>query len=220
MKYIDISHEIENEMITYKGLPAPLICDYLSREESKSHYDGETFHIAKIDMVVNTGTYIDCPFHRYEEGKQFHEILLERMVNLQGIMVEAPYKESKEIGVTYFQGLDVTNKAVLVNTGWDSFWRQDQYFEDNPYLTEEAARYLKDKGALMVGIDSLNIDDTRSKSRPVHSTLLAENILIIEHLCNLGQVPKNQEFKVSAAPPKIKGIGSFPVRVYVELQAN
>lgn len=218
MSLIDISHEIDNGLITYKGLPAPVICDYLSREESRHHYDGETFHIGKIDMVVNTGTYIDCPFHRYENGDQFNEISLDRLVNIPAVLVHAHYRESKEVGRVHFENLDLKGKAVLVSTGWDIFWEQDDYFEHNPYLTEEAAIYLRDQGAILVGIDSLNIDDTRSKARPVHSILLAENILIIEHLCNLRNVPANQPIKVSAAPPKIKGIGSFPVRVYVEVE--
>lgn len=217
MGLIDISHDIESGLITYKGLPAPVICDYLNREESRNHYDGETFHIGRIDMVVNTGTYIDCPFHRYEEGNQFTNIPLNRLVNIPALLVPASYKQSKEVGKQFFEGLDVKNKAVLVYTGWDHFWRHDEYFENNPYLTEEAAIFLRDAGAIMVGIDSLNIDDTRSKARPVHSTLLKEDILIIEHLCNLSEVPFNQPIKVSAAPPKIKGIGSFPVRVYVEV---
>ena len=202
---IDISHQIEDGMITYKGLPAPIICDYLSREESKSHYDGETFHIGRIDMVVNTGTYMDCPFHRYEDGKQFTDIELDRLVNIPAVVIHASYKESKEVGKTHFENVDVKGKAVLVHTEWDDFWRQDAYFEHNPYLTEEAAIYLRDEGAIMVGIDSLNIDDTRSKSRPVHSTLLKESVLIIEHLCKLNQIPDNQNIKVSAAPTKNKG---------------
>ena len=204
-------------MITYKGLPAPVICDYLSREDSRSHYDGETFHIGKIDMVVNTGTYMDCPFHRYEDGEQFTDIKLDRLVNIPGVIIEADHKESKEVGISNFKNANVRGKAVLVETSWDKFWRQDAYFENNPFLTEEAAIYLRDQGAVMVGIDSLNIDDTRKKSRPVHSVLLKENILIIEHLCNLSAIPKGSPFTVSAAPPKIKGVGSFPVRVYCEV---
>ena len=216
MKLIDISHSIEEGLITYKGLPAPIICDYLSREDSRSHYDGETFHIGRVDMVVNTGTYIDCPFHRYADGKQFTDINLERLVNIPAAMVRKHHSESKEVGLADIENLSVEGKAVLINTGWDEYWEQDTYFEFNPYLSLEAAEFLRDQGAVLVGIDSLNIDDTRSKSRPVHSVLLRENILIIEHLCNLIQIPDNQDIKVSAAPPRIEGVGSFPVRVYVE----
>ncbi|MEQ9427070.1 MAG: cyclase family protein [Cyclobacteriaceae bacterium] len=218
MSYIEISHEIENGMITYKGLPAPIICDYLSREDSRAHYDGETFHIAKIDMVVNTGTYIDCPFHRYDDGKQFTDIALSQLVDIPGVLVSKHHSISKKFDLSDFEGKEVTGKAVLLHSGWDEFWRQDQYFEDNPYLSEEAAVYLNEQGVKMVGIDSINIDDTRDKARPVHSTLLANDILIIEHLCNLTAIPEGKEFKVSAAPPKIKGVGSFPVRVYCKLE--
>ena len=217
MKLIDISHSITHGLITYKGLPAPIICDYLSREESRNHYDGETFHIGKVEMVVNTGTYIDCPFHRYEDGEEFTHIDLNRLVNLEAVIVRVPFDASKEIGVKHFQDVDVNGKAVLIHTGWDAFWEQEKYFEYNPFLSVDAARYLVENKALLVGIDSLNIDDTRSKSRPVHTSLLGNNILIIEHLCNLDQVPDNQLIKVSAAPPKIEGVGSFPVRVYVEV---
>ena len=217
MRFVDISHVIEDGLITYKGLPAPIICDYLSREESRSHYDGETFHIGRVHMVVNTGTYIDCPFHRYEDGRQFTDIELNKLVGLPVELIHAPYQESREIGPSFFENYDLKGKAVLVHTGWDVFWRQDAYFEYNPYLTEGAAIYLRDQGVGLVGIDSINIDDTRSKSRPVHSVLLRDDILIIEHLCKLIQIPDNQIVKLTVAPPKIKGVGSFPVRAFVEI---
>ncbi len=117
----------------------PIICDYLSREESRNYYDGETFHIGRIDMVVNTGTYIDSPFHRYESGDQFTENFIDRMVST--------YNESKEVGISHFENLDMKGKAVLINTGWDAFWEQDAHFENNPYLSKEASIYLRDRGS-------------------------------------------------------------------------
>ncbi len=213
-KLIDLSHTIEDGMITYKGLPAPLICDYLSHDDSKSLYEDAEFQISTIEMVANSGTYIDCPFHRYRDGKDISQTPLEQFANLKGVMVKANYKDEIEIDVERFKGIDVANKAVLVQTNWSEHWQTDTYFENHPYLTESAACYLRDHGVKLVGIDSYNIDDTRSKRRPVHSVLLKEEILIVEHLCNLKSIPVDAEFTFNAVPPKIKGAGAYPVRAY------
>jgi arylformamidase len=214
VNFIDLSHTIESGMITYKGLPAPLVCDYLSREKSREFYEpGTEFQIGKIEMVTNTGTYLDCPFHRYENGEDLSEVNLERCANLEGVLVEADYRNGIGISRKYFEMKDVRGKAVLVRTNWSEHWRTDAYFENHPFLTEDAALYLKDQGAILVGIDSHNIDDTRGRKRPVHSVLLKAGILIVEHLCNLSALPK-KNFYFNAVPPKFKGVGTFPVRAY------
>jgi arylformamidase len=217
-RLIDLSHTIEHGLITYKGLPAPLICDYISRERSKDFYqEGTQFQIGKIEMVSNTGTYIDSPFHRYENGKDLSELALERLAGLEAIVVRADFNEGIEVGKHFFEKINVFQKAVLVNTNWSKYWRTDAYFENHSFLSEEAAFYLRDQGALLVGIDSHNIDDTRKKSRPVHSVLLGSEIVIAEHLCNLDQLP-NENFTFTAVPPKIKGMGTFPVRAFATLK--
>jgi arylformamidase len=216
-RLIDLSHTIENGIITYKGLPAPVICDYLSREESKKFYsEGTSFQIGKIEMVSNTGTYVDCPFHRYENGNDLSETPLEHFAELKGIIVRIPFRERLNVNSESFENLDLEGKAVLVHTGWDIHWNTDSYFSNHPFLTEDAALYLKDRNVRLVGIDSHNIDDTGTNSRPVHSTLLGSGILIVEHLCNLGSIP-DEEFIFSAVPPKFKGVGTFPVRAMARL---
>jgi len=212
-KLIDLSHTVESGMITYKGLPAPVICDYLSREESRSHYSGGTeFHIGKIEMVANTGTYVDSPFHRFADGTDLAGLPLESLANLPGIVVRAT-ETGPAIGAEVFHGLDVKGKAVLVHTGWAHHWGTDQYFEGHTFLTGEAAAYLVEAGASFVGIDSLNIDDTNDGSRPVHTQLLQANIPVCEHMCNLEQLP-DSDFRFHAVPVKIKAFGTFPVRAY------
>ena len=211
---IDLSHTIEDGMITYKGLPAPIICDYLSREQSRSHYaEGTEFQIGKIEMVANTGTYLDSPFHRYADGKDLAELDLETLADLDGVVVRAARIGNRAIARAAFADLDVRGKAVLVHTGWSAHWRTDQYFEGHPFLTEDAAIYLAEAGAALVGIDSLNIDDTADGRRPVHTTLLGAEIPIVEHMCGLEQLP-DAGFKFFAVPPKVKGFGTFPVRAF------
>lgn len=204
-------------MITYKGLPAPLICDYWSREYSRQFYAaGTEFQIGKIEMVANTGTYLDSPFHRFADGKDLSELPLASLARLDGQVVRVPWQAGRSIQRTAFAGLDLRGVAVLVHTGWDTHWRTDQYFEGHPFLTEDAAQYLVDKGAALVGIDSLNIDDTADGRRPVHSLLLRAEIPIVEHLRGLEQLP-NHGFRFFAVPVKVKGFGSFPVRAFAVL---
>src|SRR5262245_51185448 len=207
---VDVSHVVEHGLVTYKGLPAPLVCDFLSREQSKSIYaPGTEFHIGKIEMVANTGTYLDSPFHRYATGKDVAELPLERLANLPGVVISADLSQGRAITRGAFQGHELRGKAVLVRTGWDMHWRTDQYFEGHPYLTADAAKYLRDAGAALVGIDSLNIDDTGDLSRPVHSRLLAAEVPIVEHLRVLDQLPA-EDFRFFAVPVKVKGMGTFP----------
>lgn len=217
---IDLSHTVEHGLITYKGLPAPIICDYLSREASRKLYaPGTEFQIGKIEMVANTGTYLDSPFHRYAEGKDLSELSLEQLANLPAIKIVArdvPYIDAALITKSISAKTDLAGKAVLVETGWSRHWKTDQYYEGHPFLTEDAARFLRDAGAVLVGIDSHNIDCTADGNRPVHSTLLRENILIVEHMADLDRVP-TAGFKFSALPVKIKGFGTFPVRAFAEL---
>lgn len=214
---IDLSHTIEHGLITYKGLPAPIICDYLSREESKKHYaEGTSFQIGKIELVANTGTYLDSPFHRYENGKDLAELELGSLAGVDGVRVRVP-GNVRAIGPSLFEGVAVKGKAVLIQTGWSRHWRTDQYFEDHSFLTEAAAQLLRDEGARIVGIDSYNIDDTSDGNRPAHSILLGSNIPIVEHMCNLEQLPETG-FVFFAVPPKIRAFGTFPVRAFASVQ--
>lgn len=211
--FIDVSHIVEHGMVTYKGLPAPLICDYLSREASKRHYaEGTTFHIGKLEMVANTGTYVDAPFHRYADGKDLAELPLTSLAHLPGLVVHAP-PNLHALGPGLFGAHELAGKAVLIHTGWDKHWRTEQYFAGHPFLTQHAAEHLRAAGVTLVGIDSYNIDDTSGDSRPVHSILLGADIPIVEHLCHLEALP-DSGFAFYAVPVKIKGLGTFPVRAF------
>jgi arylformamidase len=213
-KLIDLSHAIVAGMTTYKGLPGPHICDYWTREQSTAHYDdGSTFQIGKIEMVANTGTYVDVPFHRFEEGDDLAAVGIERLAGLDGVCLRS---EGLAAGSELFEGLEVRGKAVLIHTGWDRHWGTDAYFSDHPFLTAEAAQLLAERGAALVGIDSHNIDDTSVRARPVHTILLRAGIPICEHMTNLGALPPNN-FRLTAAPPKVQGMGTFPVRAFAQV---
>jgi kynurenine formamidase len=211
---IDVSHTLEHGMITYKGLPAPMICDYLTREQSRAHYaSGTEFHIGKIEMVANTGTYIDSPFHRYAEGKDLAALPLESLADLPCVVSRVP-RGSRVINRLPLTEADVRGAAVLVHTGWDRHWGSDQYFDGHSHLTGELAKWLIGASAVLVGIDSLNIDSTETGERSVHSKLLAHEIPIVERLCGLGAVPERGG-RFFAVPVKVKGFGTFPVRAFV-----
>ena len=213
---IDLSHTVEHGMITYKGLPAPIICDFLSREDSRKHYAaGTEFNIGKIEIVANTGTYVDSPFHRFADGIDLSELPLESLADLEGIVVRAT-DLGRAIDVKAFSGIRVKGKAVLINTNWSRHWRTDQYFEGHPFLTKDTVEYLVEKGAIFVGIDTYNIDDTNDGTRPAHTTLLGNNIPICEHMCGLDLLP-DSGFRFHAAPVKVQAFGTFPVRAYAVL---
>ena len=216
-RIVDLSHVIEHGMTTYKGLPGPQICDFWEREGTARNYnDGSTFQIGRIDMVANTGTYLDAPFHRFADGIDLADLPLPSLADLPGVIIRRPWETDIVVDVAAFANRDVAGKAVLVHTGWDRHWRTDRYGENHPFVTADAADWLIENGALLVGIDSNNIDDTRGRSRPVHTKLLGAGVVICEHMTGLGQLP-DEGFRFSAVPPKVKGMGSFPVRAYAVL---
>jgi len=209
--HVDLSHTVEHGMTTYPGLPGPLICDFLSREDSRGKYgEGVEFQIGKIEMVANTGTYVDAPSHRWADGVDLAGLPLDRLAGREIVLVDAA--GATAIDADAFAGLDVGGKAVLVRTGWDRHWGTDTYLSGNPFLTESAASELVERGAAIVGIDSLNIDDLGDLMRPVHSQLLGAGIPIVEHLTALDGVTVGTRF--FAVPVKVRGMGTFPVRAF------
>jgi arylformamidase len=218
MRLIDVSHTLESGMLTYKGLPAPVVCDYMSREASRKIYAaGTEFQIGRIDMVANTSTYLDSPFHRYVDGKDLSQLPLASLANLPCLVAHIEESKSRAIDTLPFAATDIRGKAVLIRTDWDAHWRTDHYFDGFPFITGDLALWLRDAGAALVGIDSHNIDCTDGGERPVHSTLLGADIPIVEHLCGLSSVPERGA-KFFAVPVKIKGFGTFPVRAFAALE--
>jgi kynurenine formamidase len=211
MRLVELNHVIEPGMVTYKGLPGPLVCDFLSREASRGNYvAGTEFQIGRIDMVGNTGTYLDTPFHRYADGADLAGVALEQVTQLPGLVVRCA---GPAVGPGAFAGLNLTGCAVLIHTGWDRHWGTEAYLTGHPHLTEAAALLLRDAGVALVGIDSHNIDDTAGNARPVHTVLLGAGIPIVEHLTRLGALP-DAGFIFNAPPPRIRGMGTFPVRAH------
>ncbi len=212
MSLVDLSHAIHDGLVTYPGLPAPVVRDHLSRADSRKVYaPGTEFHIGRIEMVANTGTYLDTPSHRFEGKPDLSLLALEAVANLEGVVV--PAGAGRRVDASAFAGLDVRGKAVLVRTGWDRHFGTPAYGQGHPFLTRDAAERLRDGGAALVGIDSLNVDDTADGTRPVHTVLLAAGILVVEHLANLSALPAGG-FRFFAVPPRVRGMGTFPVRAF------
>jgi kynurenine formamidase len=217
-KLIDVSHEIEAGMITYPGLPAPVVSDYLSREASGVRYaEGTTFQIGRVEMIANTGTYIDAPFHRFEDGIDLSGLPLERLADVEGLVIDATGRDGRVIDEQYFRESDLRDRAVLIRTGWDAHWRTPQYGEGAPFVTRTAAELLIEAAPALVGIDSVNIDDMQDGERPVHTLLLGAEIPVVEHLCNLDKLPANR-FRFHCVPVKFRGVGTFPVRAYAVIE--
>lgn len=201
-------------MVTYRGLPPPVLGEFLSHRDSREHYAaGTQFQIGRVEMVTNTGTYIDSPYHRFPGRKDVSELSLAETANLEGVLVDATARPTRAIDRSLFEGVDIGEKAVLVHTGWARRWGTDRYFDGHPHLTRDAADLLVAGGAALVGIDSLNVDDTDDGERPVHTILLDRGIPVVEHLCGLGELV-GRRFRFFAAPLRVRGMGSFPVRAF------
>jgi kynurenine formamidase len=217
-RVVDLSHTIHAGMITYPGLPAPVITPHLTREESRSRYaEGTQFAMDLITMIGNTGTYLDSPYHRYDGGTDLAGLELSTLVDLPAEVFHLRAAGDRGITADALVDRDLSGSAVLLDTGWDAHFGTPEYAHGSPFLTERGAQYLVDSGAALVGIDSLNIDDVESGGeRPAHSLLLAAGIHVVEHLTRLDLLPPHGA-RFTAVPPKVEGFGTFPVRAFAVL---
>ena len=218
MSVIDLSHKIRAGMTTYPGLPAPVISSHLTREDSRARYaPGTEFAMDIITMIGNTGTYLDSPFHRYADGADLAGLDLATMVGLRAEVFGLTGVAERGIGAAALAGRDLRGAAVLLHTGWDRHFDTSEYGCGAPFLTADGAQFLIDSGAALVGIDSVNIDDTESGGeRPAHTLLLGAGVHVVEHLTNLGALPDHGA-RFTAAPPAIEGFGTFPVRAFAQI---
>ena len=214
-RLIDLSQTVEPGMPLFSSLaPQPKITTWLSHHQASAsgRYEGCTCEITQVEFMTSLGTYLDSPFHFHPDRRTIDRLPLEMLV-LEGVKIEATgMKPRQPLGPELLEGIRVKDRAVLFETGWSVHWGRPEYL-DSPYLSEETALYLRDKGARLAGVDLMLIDDPADPRRPVHVTLLGADVLIIENLANLAALPR-EGFVLHAVPVKIKGAAAFPVRAY------
>jgi kynurenine formamidase len=221
-RFVELGHVIRAGMITYPGLPGPTISPHLTRAASREHYaPGTEFEIGTISMIGNTGTYLDSPYHRFADGKDLSAIPLSSTVDLPAVVVhiqeqrlaiDVPTLTAPDV----LTSADVRGAAVLLRTGDDARFGTPEYAQASHFLTGEAAQWLVDQGAALVGIDAVNIDDIADMARPAHTRLLAAGIPVVEHLTGLNQLPRTGA-RFTAVPLRIEGFGTIPVRAFARL---
>lgn len=217
-RFVELSHVIRAGLVTYPGLPVPTIRQHLTREQSRGSYaPGTEFEMDIIEMIGNTGTYLDSPFHRYETGADLAGLALETLVDLPAEVFHLDAAPERGITVADLAGRELAGTAVLLHTGWDRLFATPGYAKGSPFLSAEGAAYLVEQGVTLVGIDSLNIDDTESGGeRPAHTLLLDAGIHVVEHLTSLGELPETGA-RFTATPPLVEGFGTFPVRAFARV---
>jgi kynurenine formamidase len=216
MRIVELSHPVSPDMPTYQGMPAPELTTYISREQSAARLGtGVSFHIGHLGLPANTGTYVDAPFHYHPELADIGELPAERLVDVPIVVVAAVGLTAVDVP-SFGDPTRLAGTAVLVHTGWSRHWGTAGYATGSPYLTAGAVKLLVDAGIAVVGIDALNVDDTADLTRPAHSGLLGAGIPILEHLTGLDALPATGA-RLTALPPPVRGIGSFPVRAVAVL---
>lgn len=216
--FIDLSHPLADGMDPYPGLPTPRIGAHIDHAQSRANYEGDEFFLGKVDMPANVGTYLDSPFHRFRQREDLAAVPLERLVGLEGLVLDATVGESRS-RTPNLPSESLEGAAVLVKTGWAERWGSDAYWEPGPYLSDEFAGAAVERGVALVGVDCWNVDDTTTKRRPVHTRLLDAGVLIVEHLCNLERLPA-RDFRFFAPVLAIEGGASFPVRAFAEVRSK
>ena len=214
--FVDLSHELVDGMTPYPGLPGVHIGPHLDHEQSRSHYDGDEFFLGKVEMPANVGTYVDAPFHRFPDREDLSQVPLERLVGIEGVVIDATRAEARALSLA-IPLADLTGVAVLIRSGWDSRWGTESYWEPGPYLAEDFAMRLVESGVGVVGVDFWNVDDTTTRRRPIHTSLLRAGVVIVEHLCGLDGLPQSG-FRFFAPVLRVQRGASFPVRAFAELR--
>ena len=215
-RFIELSHPLEDGMAAYPGLPRPKIGAHIDHAASRPHYDDQAeFYLGRIEMACNVGTYIDSPFHRYPDGADLSALPLDAVAGLPGVALDAIVADDRSVTVEADTDA-LAGRAVVVKSGWDARWGEARYWEPGPYLGAELVGRLIEAGARLVGVDFWNVDDTSDPARPAHTRLLAADVLVLEHMCNLSSLPRDG-FRFSAVPLRIVGGASFPVRAYAEI---
>ncbi len=216
-KFIELNHILEDGMMAYPGLPRPMIGAFLDHQASRSRYNDQAeFYFGKVEMVCNLGTYLDSPFHRFPNGADLSQIPLEQVAGVPGVVLHVSVSSDRSITIDV-KPSELKGRAVLIRTGWDKRWGTESYWEPGPYLSEESIDLLIRSKATLVGVDFWNVDNTMDFTRPAHTQLLASNILIVEHLCNLSALPQTG-FRFYAVPLRIVRGASFPVRAFAEVE--
>lgn len=217
MRFVELSHAIEDGMKAYPGYPSPRVGAFITREDSRARYGGKAeFYIGRVEMVGNVGTYLDAPFHRHPNGADLSKVPLESVAGLDGFVLDGKPVSNRAVSIDCNES-ELRGRAVLVRTGWDARWGSDDYWAPGPYLSNDSIDLLIQARAALVGVDFWNIDDVEDLSRPAHTRLLGSNIPIVEHLTGLSSLPR-AGFKFYAVPPPIAKGASFPVRAFAELE--
>jgi arylformamidase len=218
MRIIELSHPIEPGMPTYPGLPEPEWSTFTSREASAQRLGtGVSFDIGALSIVANTGTYVDTPWHYHEGMADLATMPADRLVDVPIVVVAVP--GGGPIGPEALgEPGRLSGAAVLLHTGWSKHWGSAEYTAEGrtPHLTAGAVLALLQARPALVGLDAHNVDDTRDPTRPAHHGLLRAGIPILEHLTGLDAVPETGA-RLTALPPPIRGLGSFPVRAVAVL---
>jgi kynurenine formamidase len=218
-RFVDLSHVVHDGLVTYPGIAPPRIGAELTHEASRGRYaPGTEFHLGRIEMAANTGTYLDTPFHRFRDGFDLADLPLEAVADLPGLVLDAaPGRRAIEASALP-PDAELAGRAVLFRTGWSRHFGTPAYAVEPPHLSAAAGERLVEARAALVGIDALNVDDTAGGERPVHTALLAARIPIVEHLTALEALPRTG-FRFFAVPVKVRGLGSFPVRAFAVLES-
>jgi kynurenine formamidase len=213
-RLVDLSHPIRRGQATHPGLPAPVWSPFRTREEYRRS-SGTEFQVDRVQMVGNTGTYLDSPFHRFPDGGDLASLPLTSVADLPVVVVRVHARRSVDAEALdrRLGGLPLEKHAILLHTGGDAGWGTPAYAESAPYVTADGADWLAARRPVLVGIDAVNIDDLDDSTRPAHTRLLGDGVLILEHLTGLAEVPARGA-RLHAAPPAWHEMGTWPVRAY------
>lgn len=226
-RFVDLSHVFEDGMPGFKMRNedgtftqyTARIRPLLTHEQSLPRYHGKAcFEITEMAFQTPVGTYLDSPYHRYPDGRDISEIRIDEVV-LPGVVIDVRgRREFESVGldvVRRLSGASLKGKAVLFNFGWDRCWGRDEYYA-YPHISEDLARHLVSAGARLVGVDTVNIDDSKDPTRPAHTLLLRNEVLIVENLTGLDQL-HGMAFRFFAVPWKARKVASLPVRAFAEI---
>ena len=213
MEVIDLTHEIKELMPRFG---AKWHCKTVIEQMGKIKEVGR--NTKKLTFGSHCGTHIDSPNHFTENGETIDKIGLETFIGDVQIFDFSDLRENETVYTASLNG-KIKCKKVIFYFNWAKHFKDEKFYKNYPFFSDDAAQYLIDRGVKLVGMDTPSPDDSRIRpgsreDSKVHKMFLKNKVILMEYL-NIPKLNSFDGWKLIAMPLKIKDCDGSPARICI-----